>query len=194
MRATLLICLLLATAFLSAACGGPKDPDTALADACERQVEEVSQEESGTPTAKSSEERLDEVTLVECAGQKVRVVAADAERTEGGSEEGEGAAEGAGEGADEEAAAGGGDVVPAKLDPEARETFASSCGSCHALSDAETSGQIGPNLDDTEFDAEGVQQQIDEGAAGMPADLLQGEEAVAVAEYVAAAAAQTQAE
>ena len=92
MRAFATVVLVLSTALLTTACGGPDDPTKSLAEACERQIEEIAEEESGTPTAKSSDERLEAVTLVECAGQKTRVVAADAEGE--GSSEGDAKGEG----------------------------------------------------------------------------------------------------
>jgi cytochrome c551 len=197
MRASALFLALLVLALFVAGCGGPEDSDQRLAEACERQREEVAEEEGDTPTAKSTEERLEEVTLVECAGQATKVVAADEEGAEGG--EGEDAdsktEEGEGEGTDAEPTAepdGSTDgEAPTKvaLDPEARELFAGSCGSCHALSDAETTGAVGPGLDDTEMDAAAVAEQIENGGGAMPAGILEGEEATAVAEYVAAAAA-----
>ena len=79
--------------------------------------------------------------------------------------------------------------APAELDPAARTLFAESCGSCHALADAETTGAVGPGLDDTAMDAAAIEQQIINGGGAMPAGLLEGEEATAVAEYVAGAAA-----
>ncbi|MCW2926505.1 MAG: cytochrome c class, partial [Thermoleophilia bacterium] len=74
------------------------------------------------------------------------------------------------------------------LDPKARELFASTCGGCHTLSDAGTNGAVGPNLDETTMDAAAVLSQIDKGAGAMPADLLKGEDAESVANYVAGAA------
>ena len=80
------------------------------------------------------------------------------------------------------------------------------CGSCHVLADAGSKGVVGPNLDDgfRQARADGlgegtirsvVRGQIDypvespnTGAPGMPADLLEGEDADAVASYVASVA------
>lgn len=187
MRATTLLLALIALLLTAAGCGGPKDADTRLAEACERQIAEVAEDEGDTPTARSTKERLEERTLVECAGQRVKVVAAD--------EEGEDADKGSGDerGSDEEATedpgSGGDQTQPAKLDPEARELFVGTCGSCHTLSDADTTGSFGPNLDETSLDSTGILQKIEEGGGGMPPNLLEGDEADAVAEYVAAAAA-----
>ena len=74
------------------------------------------------------------------------------------------------------------------LNDDARKLFASSCGACHALADAGTSGAVGPSLDEAKLDAAGVRKQIDDGGGAMPPDLLSGADADAVAEYVAAAA------
>ncbi len=80
------------------------------------------------------------------------------------------------------------------------------CGSCHVLADAGTKGVIGPNLDDAFLQARHdglgeatiravVRDQIaypveqpSTGAPGMPADLVTGEDADAVAAYVASVA------
>lgn len=67
-----------------------------------------------------------------------------------------------------------------------RETFVSTCGACHTLSDAGTNGQIGPNLDTVEPGAEEVLTAIQSGPGQMPANLVEGEQARQVAEYVAA--------
>ena len=80
------------------------------------------------------------------------------------------------------------------------------CGSCHVLADAGSKGVIGPNLDDgfRQARADGlgeatirsvVRGQIDypiespsTGSPGMPPDLVTGEDADAVASYVASVA------
>lgn len=179
LRTTARIIALLSIALLVAACGGPDDPTASLAEACERQIEQAHADEGGTPTAKSTTERLEATTLVECAGQRTRIVAADAE--DGDAAAGEGDAEG--EGAEGE----GGEAV--EVDPAVREAFATTCGGCHTLSDAETTGAVGPNLDETTLDAAGVEEIIANGSGAMPPGLLEGEEATSVAEYVAGAAA-----
>ena len=96
--------------------------------------------------------------------------------------------------------AGSGDTANGKV------LFIEKCGQCHTLADAGTRGVIGPNLDDafrrSRIDGLGeatirsvVRGQIDypvvapnTGSPGMPADLLEGEDADAVASYVAAVA------
>ena len=68
-----------------------------------------------------------------------------------------------------------------------REVFVANCGSCHALSDAGTSGAIGPALDGIGLDAAAVETQVRNGGGGMPAfeGQLSDEEIAAVSAYVA---------
>ena len=68
-----------------------------------------------------------------------------------------------------------------------RERFVNTCGGCHTLADAGTNGRVGPNLDDVAPDAEEVLTAIETGPGPMPENLLEGEDARQVAEYVAAA-------
>lgn len=182
MRIPISLLALLAFAAFATGCGGPNDPDKRLAEACDRQVKEVESaaDEGDTPTAKSTKDRLEDVTLVECSGQHVKLSDGDAAAKEGDS------GEGASTMGSETMPAGG---EAAALDPKARELFATTCGGCHTLSDAGTNGAVGPNLDETEMDAEAVRAQIKNGAGAMPAGLLEGEEADSVAKYVADAAA-----
>jgi cbb3-type cytochrome c oxidase subunit III len=103
---------------------------------------------------------------------------------------------------------GSGGLTPAGDNIRGKELFVGDgqCASCHTLADAGSKGVIGPNLDDAfrqaRIDGLGeatirsvVRDQIDypivapnTGAPGMPADLLEGEDADAVASYVAAVA------
>ncbi len=87
-----------------------------------------------------------------------------------------------------------------------KELFVKNCGSCHTLADAGTSGRIGPNLDyaflQSRRDGLGestfvqvVRGQIaypvvkpSTGAPGMPASILEGQEADDVASYVGSVA------
>ena len=87
-----------------------------------------------------------------------------------------------------------------------KELFIKSCGSCHTLAAAGTKGQIGPNLDyaflQSREDGLGestfvqvVRGQIaypvvkpSTGAPGMPADILEGQDADDVASYVGSVA------
>lgn len=68
-----------------------------------------------------------------------------------------------------------------------REIFVANCGSCHTLSDAGTSGAVGPSLDGIGLDVSAVETQVRNGGGGMPAfeGQLTDEEIVAVSTYVA---------
>jgi cytochrome c551 len=66
-----------------------------------------------------------------------------------------------------------------------RALFQKTCRACHSLADARAAGVFGPDLDLLQPDAERVREQISEGGGGMPADLLEGEDADLVARYVA---------
>lgn len=83
---------------------------------------------------------------------------------------------------------GGSDEEPVEGDADAgREIYlAQGCGSCHVLSDAGTSGAVGPSLDDSTIDVAAAAQQIRVGGGGMPAyeGQLSDEEIANVATYV----------
>jgi cytochrome c553 len=69
--------------------------------------------------------------------------------------------------------------------------FTQTCGTCHTLKDAGTSGQVGPVLDQVKPDKKRVLNAIKIGGRGsgaMPANLVSGKEAEAVAEYVSSVA------
>ena len=68
--------------------------------------------------------------------------------------------------------------------PEA--IFAASCGGCHTLSAAGTTGSTGPNLDDAKPSLEEAIRQITNGGGGMPAfkDDLSDEQIRSIAQYV----------
>jgi len=87
-----------------------------------------------------------------------------------------------------------------------KELFTASCGSCHTLADAGTTGTIGPNLDDAFAESrrnglgestfvQVVRDQIaysiettSTGAPGMPQNLVTGQDAIDVSTYVASVA------
>jgi cytochrome c6 len=74
-----------------------------------------------------------------------------------------------------------------KVDEVAVQLFADNCGTCHVLEVAGTTGSIGPNLDTTPLNEANVLEAIENGGlgtGGMPAGLLEGEEAKQVAELV----------
>src|SRR5215210_5748071 len=62
---------------------------------------------------------------------------------------------------------GGGGASPDNA-ADGRTIFASTCGSCHTLKAAETSGTFGPNLDELKPSKAVVLNQIDHGGGGMP--------------------------
>jgi mono/diheme cytochrome c family protein len=83
-----------------------------------------------------------------------------------------------------------------------KQLFVTKCGACHTLSHADTTGDIGPNLDDAfrQDRADGVKSASIEGLIDywvqypntqgvMPAKLVKGQDATDVAAYVAAVAA-----
>lgn len=67
---------------------------------------------------------------------------------------------------------------------------AQGCGSCHTLSDAGSSGSVGPNLDDSKPDVDLVVDRVTNGSGAMPAfgDKLSEQEINDVAAYVSSAA------
>jgi mono/diheme cytochrome c family protein len=73
--------------------------------------------------------------------------------------------------------------------PVGREIFVANCGTCHTLSDAGTTGTIGPSLDGIGVTTDRVEEQVRSGGGGMPAfeDTLSDEEIQEVAAYVVAA-------
>lgn len=99
------------------------------------------------------------------------------------------------------ALAGGPDQGPAGIElsdvqVEGRELFAENCATCHTLDDANAVGRVGPDLDRLRPDASLTLDAIKNGRARgmgqMPAMLLTGEDARAVAEYVEAVASRPQ--
>jgi len=77
---------------------------------------------------------------------------------------------------------GGGDAAAGE------EIFIANCGSCHTLEQAGTTGNIGPNLNDSSFDQGAVEEQVAQGGGGMPAfeGQLSEEEIQNVAAFVVA--------
>jgi cytochrome c oxidase subunit 1 len=69
------------------------------------------------------------------------------------------------------------------------QLFSSRCGSCHTMKAANTTGTVGPNLDELKPDAARVAAAISNGGSGsgtMPKNLVAGDEAQQVARFVAA--------
>jgi mono/diheme cytochrome c family protein len=71
-----------------------------------------------------------------------------------------------------------------------RTVFVDSCGQCHTLSEAGTSGSVGPNLDGVGRSADEIEEQVRNGGGGMPAfeGDLSDDEIENVSSYVAEAA------
>ena len=84
-------------------------------------------------------------------------------------------------------AAGAGEADEGAPAVDGKAVFADTCGSCHTLSAAGTSGTTGPNLDDVSLDAGAVEGIVRDGRGGMPAlgDQLSDDEIAAVADFVA---------
>ena len=72
---------------------------------------------------------------------------------------------------------------PAPTSAEA--TFIRMCGACHVLAKAGTHGTAGSDLDAAGLTAKQVYDAIRTGPGSMPADLVGGDEATLVANYVA---------
>jgi cytochrome c553 len=119
----------------------------------------------------------------------VEVYGAEHEGGEAAVEEnaGEGQVEG-GEGGEGEGGGGGGGDGGAQGDAANGETiFADQgCGNCHVLEAADSSGAVGPNLDESKPSFEKAVEQVTNGGGGMPAfgDKLSEQEVRDVAAYV----------
>ena len=89
---------------------------------------------------------------------------------------------------DQASAGPGGEKLSADL-KEGRKLFTQRCATCHTLDDANAVGRVGPDLDVLAPTAGLTLSAIKEGRARgtgqMPAQLLEGEEAKHVAEYIA---------
>jgi mono/diheme cytochrome c family protein len=82
---------------------------------------------------------------------------------------------------------GGGQADEGAPAVDGEAVFADTCGSCHTLSAAGTSGTTGPNLDDVSLDAGAIEGIVRDGRGSMPGfgDQLSDDEIAAVAEFVA---------
>ena len=89
---------------------------------------------------------------------------------------------------DQAAAGPGGEKLSAK-NVEGRELFFERCATCHTLEDAGAVGLVGPNLDILApapgLTVNAIEKGRARGTGQMPAQLLEGEEAKAVADYIA---------
>ncbi len=73
---------------------------------------------------------------------------------------------------------------------DGKSIFATTCGACHTLSDAGTSGAVGPNLDSSKPSKELVVDRVTNGQGGMPSfkGTLDAAQIQAVADYVSSTA------
>jgi mono/diheme cytochrome c family protein len=87
-----------------------------------------------------------------------------------------------------DAASAGSAVYGKGAGADGAKVFQASCGSCHTLSAAGTSGQVGPNLDGTSLSAADIESIVRGGRGTMPAfgGQLTDAEIAAVAAFVEA--------
>jgi mono/diheme cytochrome c family protein len=88
-------------------------------------------------------------------------------------------------------AAGGGGGGNAALVAQGKQLFEQNCGTCHTLADAGTNGKVGPVLDQVKPSKALVLSAIQKGGLGsgtMPANIVTGKDADAVATYVSTVA------
>ena len=89
---------------------------------------------------------------------------------------------------DQASAGPGGTTLSADL-KDGRELFAQRCATCHTLKDANAVGRVGPDLDilapTKGLTIDAIEKGRARGTGQMPAQLLTGEEAEHVAEYLA---------
>ena len=88
-------------------------------------------------------------------------------------------------------ATGGGGGGNAALIAQGKQLFEQNCGTCHTLADAGTAGKVGPNLDQVKPNKALVVSAIEKGGLGsgtMPANIVTGKDAEAVATYVSTVA------
>jgi cytochrome c553 len=93
-----------------------------------------------------------------------------------------------GGGGGKKAAGGGGNAA---LVAQGKQLFQQNCGTCHTLADAGTAGKVGPVLDQVKPDKALVLSAIKKGGLGsgtMPANIVTGKDADAVATYVSTVA------
>jgi cytochrome c6 len=86
---------------------------------------------------------------------------------------------------------GGGGGGNAALIAQGKQLFQQNCGTCHTLADAGTNGKVGPVLDQVKPNKALVLSAIKNGGLGsgtMPANIVTGKDAQAVATYVSTVA------
>ena len=80
--------------------------------------------------------------------------------------------------------------ITAERPTDGKSIFATTCGSCHTLSDAKTTGAVGPNLDSSKPSKELVVDRVTNGQGAMPSfkGSLDEAQIQAVADYVSSTA------
>jgi mono/diheme cytochrome c family protein len=80
--------------------------------------------------------------------------------------------------------------VTAERPTDGKSIFTTTCGACHTLSDAGTSGAVGPNLDGAKPSKDRVVDRVTNGQGGMPSfkGTLDEAQIQAVADYVSSTA------
>jgi len=90
---------------------------------------------------------------------------------------------------DANANVGGASVSLSEQEQQGRAIFAARCGSCHTLAGAGADGKVGPNLDQLHppkaLVLDAVENGRQRGSGTMPASIVQGRDAAAVAAFVA---------
>jgi cytochrome c6 len=89
------------------------------------------------------------------------------------------------------AGGGGGGGGNAAVIAQGKQLFQQNCGTCHTLADAGTNGKVGPVLDQVKPNKALVLSAIKNGGLGsgtMPANIVTGKDAQAVATYVSTVA------
>lgn len=85
-------------------------------------------------------------------------------------------------------------VTLTKSDSEGRDLFEINCASCHTLAAAHAAGKVGPNLDELKPPKSLILDALAKGRTRgnnyMPAQILQGEDATKVADFVSKVAGQ----
>jgi mono/diheme cytochrome c family protein len=86
-----------------------------------------------------------------------------------------------------QATAAGSPYASSSAAPDGKALFKSNCGSCHTLTAAGTSGQVGPNLTHSGLDQKSVEAMMQAGPGVMPSftNSLTPAEFKAVAKFVA---------
>jgi len=109
----------------------------------------------------------------------------------GGSSSSASTSSGGGGGSTSSGSGGGGGGGAATANAAGKQIFTSSCGTCHTLADAGTSGRVGPVLDQVKPSKALVLSALKKGGLGsgtMPANIVTGKDAQDVADYVSSVA------